>query len=884
MSVFQPGNVAYGFSQALLGVQGAPIIAQRAPTVNDKAQIGSLWIDQPTNTPYILTSIVDNIATWVNTSSSVDANTFDTDAGVAVPAAGVIVIHGGSNINTAGATNVVTVNLNNSIALPATNSMGTSGVIYIGGSPFLYAFPQANTFVGNAGSFSLNTGLAINNVAVGNDALGMITTGPSNTAIGSGALSVETTGTGNTAVGFGALENLITGQYNIGVGTVTGSNYVGAESSNILIGSLGVAAESNTIRIGIQGSGAGEQNTCYIAGITGVSVANENIVTIDTATGQLGSIAVPPSGIITLDGNSGSATGSTVTVEGGNNITTSGAGSTLTVNVSGTTDTSLLLGNGTGSISSLGAATDGQLPIGSTGVNPVLAALTAGTGINITNGAGSITIDSTVTSGIVTIDGDTGSVTGATVKISGTTSGSSVSFVASGTTLDLDVTDIHENTFIGELAGNGAVAGTNNTGVGYDVFPSISAGTNNTGVGWQACHSIVNGANNTAFGYGALGAADPGQTTAIGALALGSITGGLHNVAVGYNSGTAYTGTESDNILIGTDVTGTLGESGVIRIGVEGTQTECFIAGISGVVVANTNMVTIDTVTGQMGSATLPSSGITTLAGDTGSATGATVTIETLPGTNGGTLNFSGSGATLTLNTTSAGHTVSLGKFTTSTSANCVLIGYGAGQDGAGDDCTAVGFGALSMLNGGTGNTCLGYLAGNQYTSNESYNICLGFGASGTTGESNTIRIGFQGTQTACYIAGIYGETVGGSGTPVVVDNTGLLGTVVSSRRYKELIADMDAASDPILNLHPVTFVYKNDTSRAKQFGLIAEEVEETMPELVSYNKNGDPETVHYHTLPVLLLNHIQKQHNIIAELTRRVERLETRSKYESKS
>jgi hypothetical protein len=58
------------------------------------------------------------------------------------------------------------------------------------------------------------------------------------------------------------------------------------------------------------------------------------------------------------------------------------------------TDHSILLGSGTNAITALGAATDGQIPIGSTGVDPVLATITAGTGITITNGAGSITVAS----------------------------------------------------------------------------------------------------------------------------------------------------------------------------------------------------------------------------------------------------------------------------------------------------------------------------------------------------------------------------------------------------------------------------------------------------------------------------------------------------------
>lgn len=56
------------------------------------------------------------------------------------------------------------------------------------------------------------------------------------------------------------------------------------------------------------------------------------------------------------------------------------------------TNHSLLLGKGTNIAGSLGAATNGQLPIGSTGADPVLGTITAGTGISVTNGAGTITV------------------------------------------------------------------------------------------------------------------------------------------------------------------------------------------------------------------------------------------------------------------------------------------------------------------------------------------------------------------------------------------------------------------------------------------------------------------------------------------------------------
>lgn len=57
-----------------------------------------------------------------------------------------------------------------------------------------------------------------------------------------------------------------------------------------------------------------------------------------------------------------------------------------------TTNHSVLIGAASNGITSL-ALTNGQLAIGSTGADPTAATLTAGTGVSITNGAGSITIN-----------------------------------------------------------------------------------------------------------------------------------------------------------------------------------------------------------------------------------------------------------------------------------------------------------------------------------------------------------------------------------------------------------------------------------------------------------------------------------------------------------
>jgi Chaperone of endosialidase len=134
----------------------------------------------------------------------------------------------------------------------------------------------------------------------------------------------------------------------------------------------------------------------------------------------------------------------------------------------------------------------------------------------------------------------------------------------------------------------------------------------------------------------------------------------------------------------------------------------------------------------------------------------------------------------------------------------------------------------------------------------------------GTTDEFNTIRIGTNGTQMATYIAGIFGQRVGASsGVPVVVDNTGKLGVILSSVRYKHDIHDMGGASAGLMKLRPVSFRYKDDPSGTLHYGLVAEEVARVYPELVTRGPDGKVQSVRYLEFIALLLNELQKQHNL---------------------
>ncbi len=104
-----------------------------------------------------------------------------------------------------------------------------------------------------------------------------------------------------------------------------------------------------------------------------------------------------------------------------------------------------------------------------------------------------------------------------------------------------------------------------------------------------------------------------------------------------------------------------------------------------------------------------------------------------------------------------------------------------------------------------------------------------------------------------------YFNMVGVESRDLYVDSGGQLGYISSSRRYKDDIRYMEDI-DWLFRLRPVNFTYKTDPDSRIQYGLIAEEVEEIKPELVSYNQEGLPETVSYSKLVVPLLKAIQEQ------------------------
>jgi uncharacterized coiled-coil protein SlyX len=166
----------------------------------------------------------------------------------------------------------------------------------------------------------------------------------------------------------------------------------------------------------------------------------------------------------------------------------------------------------------------------------------------------------------------------------------------------------------------------------------------------------------------------------------------------------------------------------------------------------------------------------------------------------------------------------------------------------------------------GNDNVVLGHNAGIGIV-HASRNIAMGSGVSGP----------FADFDDTCFIGSIFGEIVSDpcSQTAVFVDQFNVVGIFNSSRSYKHDIQPMDKTSETLYRLKPVTFKFNSDWKGTTQYGLIAEDVAEVDPQLVS-RKGGDIVTVHYEQINAMLLNEFLKEHCTVQEQKATIARLKS--------
>jgi hypothetical protein len=356
-----------------------------------------------------------------------------------------------------------------------------------------------------------------------------------------------------------------------------------------------------------------------------------------------------------------------------------------------------------------------------------------------------------------------------------------------------------------------------NTAEGQSALLNLTTGTSNTAVGWFSLKSTTTAKLCTAVGAGALLANTADNNTATGASALFSNTTGTDNTADGASALLSNT--------IGSYNTA-LGRRALAKntIGVYNTA-------VGSLALENNTTGQINTAIGE----------------------------EALNANIQGVYNTASGFRALAQNTIGSGNTAdgAAALFSNTRGENNTAVGTAAleGNTNAANN-TAVGEDALYRNTTGDNNTAIGHLAGFNSTTG-SNNVYIGAGLQGVAGESDT-----------CRIKSIFGQTAA-NGAAVFITSGNKLGTMTSSKRFKEEIRPMAKASETLFALNPVTFRYKKeiDPERFPQFGLVAEEVEKISPDLVIRDGEGKPQTVRYEQINAMLLNEFLKEHRKVQEL-----------------
>jgi trimeric autotransporter adhesin len=435
--------------------------------------------------------------------------------------------------------------------------------------------------------------------------------------------------------------------------------------------------------------------------------------------------------------------------------------------------------------------------------------------------------------------------------------------------------------------------GSDNTAIGNQALQDNTSGGGNTAIGSGVLLNNTSGSLNTANGAFTLGSNTNGyNNTASGAWALEYNTSGSYNIALGVQAGINCTGSESSNIDIGNP--GVTGENNIIRIG--SGQAQTFIAGVINgngggltnlINVSAAQLTSIGNTNGGSGNFFVGQSGNSTMSGSNNTANGYDALGNNMTGSentaNGSfALAYNEIGSYNTANGVDALLYNSSGSQNTACGFNALYFNQGSFNTAIGSSAlsnnvygyynTAIGQAALAYNTSGFDNIALGYQAGYDITTG-SFNIDIG--NPGASTDTNTIRIG--NGQTATYIAGISPVTLSPVGGPVYINVYGQLGTINSSRRFKEAIRDMGGQSDVLLPLRPVAFHYKPDLDpqRTPQYGLIAEEVEKVAPQLVLRDAKGEILSVRYEQVNAMLLNEFLKEHRRVEQLESRLEKLE---------
>lgn len=384
--------------------------------------------------------------------------------------------------------------------------------------------------------------------------------------------------------------------------------------------------------------------------------------------------------------------------------------------------------------------------------------------------------------------------------------------------------DFCNGTLWQNVSGNGSIDSLSDGVTTYsttmNIFMGLSAGANtgagglnNLFIGQQAGQLNTTGDNNIALGYMAL------YKNATGSNSVAIGRGPLNDVS-----------TVNDVVAIGTNAgSRLLGGDAAILIG--------------------TNVAASSGGSGGIGTIAIGNAAHRYVGGNANIAIGAGVMAT-------------GSSANSNYNV-AIGHSAMSGQTAGSTVTNNVAVGYRAGDP----------------MNGGTNNVILGYNTGSGITTG-SRNILIGASVAIPTATTNDrLNIGnlIYGDLSASKFVGI--NTATPAYTLHVTGDIAYTGVMVdvSDRRRKDEIKPIESALDDIVRLQPVSFVMKDDPTRALEYGFIAQDVQQIYPHLVKTAHDKDQTmSLNYIGLIAPMLKAMQEQQAIIDQQARQIEELTT--------
>lgn len=395
------------------------------------------------------------------------------------------------------------------------------------------------------------------------------------------------------------------------------------------------------------------------------------------------------------------------------------------------------------------------------------------------------------------------------------------------------------------LQNTNAAAGT--TAIGYQALRNTPYSGGETVIGYQACFNSGSSSGNSAIGYQAMYQGGGTNSTALGYKSMYSaISLADDNTAIGHNA--LYFNTENDgNTAIG---------SHALHKVIYGANTA-----VGAYALMNSTQAAHNVAVGN-------NSLFTNVNGQRNTAVGSITLNENIMGSD----NVAIGHQSLKMNKSSANTAIGANSLqNTIFGAANVAIGTGSlGQTDAGEN-VGVGFGTLATNIYGTRNLAIGYSAD---VSVSNLSNATAIGALAVVSASNSLVLGNNANVGIGISAPTEKLHVVGNGlfSGTVTASCGIL--ACSDSRYKVNIRPLTHSMEKIMQLQGVNYFFNNEKypernfNKKDQVGLIAQDVEEVVPELVFTDADGYKSIDYSKLTPVLI--------EAIKELKKEVDTLKT--------